>query len=52
MLRRRLSPVDYLRSLRGAEGAIFATDDPFPGLLEVPLLARTLVRRVRSGRPL
>jgi D-aspartate ligase len=51
MLRGRLSPVAYLRSLRRADGAIFAPDDPLPGLVELPLLARVIVRRLRSGRP-
>jgi D-aspartate ligase len=52
MLRGRLSVRDYLRSLRGPiEGAIFARDDPVPGLVELPLLAQVLVRRLarRSG---
>jgi predicted ATP-grasp superfamily ATP-dependent carboligase len=43
----RMSAVDYLRSLRGpVEGAIYARDDPLPGLLELPLLARLLAKRV------
>jgi D-aspartate ligase len=51
ILRGRMSPLAYLRSLRGVDGAIFASDDPLPGLVELPLLARVLVRRLRSGRP-
>jgi predicted ATP-grasp superfamily ATP-dependent carboligase len=34
------------------ERAIFARDDPMPGLVEVPLLARTLVRRLVAGEGL
>ncbi|HET8606520.1 MAG TPA: ATP-grasp domain-containing protein [Gaiellaceae bacterium] len=48
----RLRPRDYLRSLRGPrERAIFARDDPLPGLAEVPLLVALLLRRLarRSG---
>jgi predicted ATP-grasp superfamily ATP-dependent carboligase len=46
----RLSVRTYLRSLRGpVESAIFARDDPRPGLLELPLLARVLVRRLFRG---
>ncbi len=47
----RMSAFGYLRSLRpGLEGAIFAKDDPVPGLLEFPLLLATLVRRVVARR--
>ena len=43
----RMSAAEYLRSLRGpVEGAIYARDDPRPGLLELPLLARTLATRL------
>jgi predicted ATP-grasp superfamily ATP-dependent carboligase len=49
ILRRRLSARAYVMSLRGANGAIFQRDDPLPGLLEVPLLARTLVARLARG---
>jgi predicted ATP-grasp superfamily ATP-dependent carboligase len=36
--------------LRGPlEGAIFAGDDPVPGLVEVPLLASILARRLLRG---
>ena len=48
--RGRMSLRTYLRSLRGPlEGAIFARDDPAPGLLEVPLLASILVQRLVHG---
>ena len=48
--RGRLSARGYLRSLRGPrERAIFARDDPLPGLLEVPLLASVLARRLARG---
>lgn len=44
---RRLSARAYLRSLRyPRESAILARDDPLPGLLEAPLIARMLVRRL------
>jgi D-aspartate ligase len=40
MLRGLLSPGAYLRSLRGPlEFALFASDDPLPGLLDLPLFA-------------
>jgi predicted ATP-grasp superfamily ATP-dependent carboligase len=46
----RLSVPDYVRSLRGPrEHAIFARDDPLPGLLEVPLLAAVVARRLLRG---
>jgi predicted ATP-grasp superfamily ATP-dependent carboligase len=48
--RGRLSVRDYLRSLRGPrEHAIFARDDPLPGLLELPLLASLVARRLVRG---
>lgn len=48
--RRRMSVHEYIRSLRGPrESAIFAKDDPVPGLVEVPMLAATLVRRLARG---
>jgi predicted ATP-grasp superfamily ATP-dependent carboligase len=48
----RLSARSYLRTLLGGvEGAIFARDDPAPALLELPLLARTLLRRILRGSP-
>ena len=50
---RELSPGAYLRSLRGPRAeAIFARDDPVPGLAEVPLLLQVAAGRWRSGRPL
>lgn len=46
IMRRRMSLWRYVASLRPpVEGAIFAADDPKPGLVEVPLLLRTLMRR-------
>ena len=50
ILRGRLSLSEYSRSLRGPRAsAIFAADDPLPGLLELPLLAYLLGRRVLRG---
>ena len=50
--RRRLPVRDLLGSIvRPHEGAIFARDDPRPGLVELPLLAATLVRRLRADGP-
>lgn len=47
--RGRLSARAYLSSvLSRHEGAIFARDDARPGLVELPMLVRTLVRRLRS----
>lgn len=48
MLAGRLSPGDYLRSLKTPIAfAAFAADDPIPGIAELPLaLARTLTRRL------
>lgn len=47
--RGRLPARDYVRSLRGPRAqAIFARDDPWPGLVELPMLIATLVRRLRS----
>ena len=47
---RRLTLRQYLRSLRGPrERAIFALDDPVPGLVELPLLCSVLARRLRRG---
>jgi len=52
ILRGRLTLRDYLRSMRGPiEQAIFARDDPMPGLLEVPLLARMLAKRCLRSSP-
>lgn len=51
ILKGRLSLRDYVRSLRGPrESAIFAWDDPAPGLLELPLLAGMLGTRVLRGK--
>jgi predicted ATP-grasp superfamily ATP-dependent carboligase len=45
-----LGPGAYLRSLLPPiEGAIFAVDDPRPGLLDVPLLLNMLGHRARGG---
>ena len=50
ILRGRLSLGEYARSLHGPrESAIFSSDDPLPGLLELPLLAYLLGRRVFRG---
>jgi predicted ATP-grasp superfamily ATP-dependent carboligase len=44
--RGQLSVAAYLRSLRGpVEPAVFAWDDPLPGLLELPLLTGLALRR-------
>jgi predicted ATP-grasp superfamily ATP-dependent carboligase len=52
ILRGRMSPWTYLASLRPPhEGAVFAADDPVPGLVEVPMLLRTLVRRSLHDGP-
>lgn len=46
---RRLSLREYARSLRRPrESAIFAWDDPLPGLCEVPVLAYVVARRLLS----
>jgi predicted ATP-grasp superfamily ATP-dependent carboligase len=50
ILGRKMSVRTYLRSLRGPlEGAIFARDDPAPGLVELPLLLLVLIRRLLRG---
>jgi predicted ATP-grasp superfamily ATP-dependent carboligase len=47
IFRRRLALRAYLASLRGpVEAAIFAKDDPLPGILEGPLLALLAGRRI------
>jgi D-aspartate ligase len=47
---RRMSAGTYLRSLQGpCESAIRSRDDLLPGLLELPLLAGTLARRLAGG---
>jgi D-aspartate ligase len=51
ILRHRLSAREYLTTLRGpVENAIFARDDPKPGLYEYPMLVSTLARRLTQGR--
>ncbi len=46
----RLRLRDYARSLRGPrESAIFAWDDPVPGLAELPLVVLLLLRRLLHG---
>jgi D-aspartate ligase len=50
LLRGRFALRDYLSSFRGPRAAaIFATDDPVPGLLEFPLLVFTLCARLARG---
>jgi D-aspartate ligase len=50
--RRRLRIRDLVSSVvRPHEGAIFTRDDPRPGLVELPLLAGTLIRRLRADGP-
>lgn len=50
MARRRLPVRPYLRTLLPPrESAIVARDDPAPGLLELPLLAATALRRIVHG---
>lgn len=47
----RLSLGSYLRSLlRPTESAIFAWDDPLPGVLDAPLLAYMLAKRMLTGK--
>jgi len=46
----RLSLRNYLRSVRGPlESAIFAWDDPLPGLFDLPLFAWTACKRLVGG---
>jgi D-aspartate ligase len=50
MRRGRLAVPAYVRSLLPPrESAIFARDDPLPGLLELPLLVSVLARRLARG---
>ncbi len=50
ILHGRLSVGDYIRSLqRPHESAIYATDDPLPGLVELPLLAYLFGKRLFGG---
>ena len=47
ILKRRLSFRDYLRSLKEPiERAVFASDDPVPGMLEMPVLALLFWKRL------
>ena len=49
MLRGRLSPREYVQSMRGPlEFAAFAADDPLPALLRVPARAYSLGKRLWS----
>jgi D-aspartate ligase len=51
MFRGQLSLRSYLRSLQPPrESAIFAWDDPAPGLLDLPLFACTLAKRLFSAK--
>jgi len=51
MLKGRLSIRSYLRSLKAPrESAMFAWDDPAPGLLDVPLFACALGKRLLLNR--
>jgi predicted ATP-grasp superfamily ATP-dependent carboligase len=46
----RLSLGEYLRSLQGpVESAIFAWDDPAPGLLDLPLFAFARGKQIFLG---
>jgi predicted ATP-grasp superfamily ATP-dependent carboligase len=48
----RLRPGEYLRSLRGVNTeAVFALDDPLPGLCEIALLHYLAVKRGMKPRP-
>jgi predicted ATP-grasp superfamily ATP-dependent carboligase len=50
VLHRRLSWREYLRSIRPPLApAIYSSDDPLPGVLEIPLLAYLAGKRVLSG---
>jgi predicted ATP-grasp superfamily ATP-dependent carboligase len=50
LLHRRLAVREYVRSLRPPrESAIFAWDDPLPGLAELPVLCYVLARRLLQG---
>jgi predicted ATP-grasp superfamily ATP-dependent carboligase len=49
--RRQFVARDYIASLRGPRtAAIFAADDPLPGLFEFPLLVFTLCARLARGK--
>jgi D-aspartate ligase len=50
VLRGNEPALPYVKTLFSPhESAIFARDDPWPALVEVPLLLATLARRLRSG---
>jgi len=50
MARGRMSLNSYLKSLNGPiEWAIYAPDDPFPALVEIPVLIYQAARRVLGG---
>jgi D-aspartate ligase len=50
VMRRRLAVREYARSLRRPrEAAIFAWDDPLPGVVELPVMAYVLARRFLHG---
>jgi predicted ATP-grasp superfamily ATP-dependent carboligase len=50
LLRGRLRLTEYTRSLRRPrESAIFAWDDPVPGLVELPVLTYVMARRILTG---
>jgi D-aspartate ligase len=47
----RMSVRDYLVSFRGPKASgIFASDDPWPGMLELPSLLYLLIKRAMRGR--
>ena len=51
ILNRRMSIGDYCRSLRSPlTGAVYAADDPLPGVLEIPILIYVVLTRIMSGR--
>lgn len=46
MLAGRLAPIDYLRSLRrSSAAAVFAWDDPWPAVFDLPLVAARVAKR-------
>jgi D-aspartate ligase len=46
----RMSAREYLRTIfTKHDSAIFGRDDPWPAVVELPMLAGTLVRRLRNG---
>ncbi|HEV8471116.1 MAG TPA: ATP-grasp domain-containing protein [Candidatus Limnocylindria bacterium] len=48
LLKGRLGATEYVRSLFGpVEGAVFAADDPLPGLCELPMIGALVLRRHR-----